>query len=434
MLTDFPLDERLQKALAELSFDHETEVQAETIPLALDGKDLLVSAETGSGKTLAFLLPTFQRLLSKEVAEGQGIRALVLVPTRELARQILRQAKRLVAHSPLKASLIMGGEDFKYQQVILERKPDILVATPGRLMEHIANDSVDLSGLKVLVMDEADRMLDMGFKEAVEDIIQLCPPSCSEEGEQQRQTMLFSATLEHRGLGSIRKAILHDPERIIIGEVRRSYSHIKQQIVLADDWKHKEKLLAKILTDDTYKKAVVFTNRRLKTAELRNFLRYSKLQAGALHGEMDGADRKKVTDDLRFSRIKVLVATDVAARGLDVSDIDLVINFDVPRKGDDYVHRIGRTGRAGETGTAISFVNSDEWNNMGSIERYLSLKLERRVVQGLKAKYTGPVKTKKALLARKEKESLIGKRVETKKKRHRDTKNKGKRRTPKASK
>ena len=432
MLTDFALDERLQKALAELSFETATEVQAQTIPLALAAKDLLVSSETGSGKTLAFLLPIFQRLLEQEVAQEPAIGALVLAPTRELARQILRQAKRLAAHTPLKASLVMGGEDFKYQQLMLERKPDILVATPGRLMEHVANDSVDLSALKVLVMDEADRMLDMGFKEAVEDIIQLCPPSLNDAGETQRQTLLFSATLEHRGLGSIRKSILHDAERVIIGEVRRSYSHIKQQIVLADDWKHKEKLLAKILTEDTYKKAVVFTNRRLKTAELRNYLRYCKLQAGALHGEMDGLERKRVTDDLRFSRIKILVATDVAARGLDVPDIDLVINFDVPRKGDDYVHRIGRTGRAGETGTAISFVNSDEWNNMGSIERYLSLKLERRVIKELKANYNGPVKTKKAELARKEKESLIGKRIETKKKRHRDTKNKGKRRSPKA--
>ena len=423
MLTDYPLDERLQKALTELSFDIATEVQEATMPLALSGKDLLVNAETGSGKTIAFLMPTFQRLLTEE---GGNISALILAPTRDLARQILRQAKRLTLHTPLKVNLIIGGEDFKYQQMILERQPDVLVATPGRLIEHIVNNSVNLSKLKVLILDEADRMLDMGFKEAVENIIKLCPASCSEEGIKQRQTLLFSATLEHRGLGTI----LHEPERIIIGDVRRSCSHIKQQIILADDWKHKEKLLSQVLTDDDYKKAVVFTNRRLKTAELRNFLRYKKLQVGALHGEMDSADRKKVIDDLRFSRIKILIATDVAARGLDVPDIDLVINFEVPRKGDDYVHRIGRTGRAGETGTAISFVNSDEWNNMGSIERYLRLKLERRVIKDLKANYTGPVKTKKIELARKKKESLIGKRIDTKKQRHRDTKNKGKRRSP----
>lgn len=421
-----PLNERLLKALEKLGFEKPTPVQEQSIPPALAGKDLLVSAETGSGKTAAFLLPTLHRLLASD-APNTGTRALILVPTRELARQVLKECQTLASFSSLKAGLIIGREDFKYQKTLFRKNPEIIVATPGRLMEHLDQGTPDFKDLEVLILDEADRMLDMGFGD---DVLKIAALSNSE-----RQTLLFSATMRQKGLGHMTNQVLRDPEHLMLSSVRDPHKSIRQQIVLADDNSHKEKLLLSLLSTENYDKALVFTNTRAKADMLGTQLFKSDLRSGVLHGEMEQEHRNRVVERLRTGHINVLIASDVAARGLDIKGIDLVINFDMARSGDDYLHRIGRTGRAGESGLAIALINATEWNLMASIERYLGQRFERRVIEGLIADYKGPKKLKasgKAAGSRKKKEAkkeTAKKGPKTKAKvRQRDARKVGKRR------
>ncbi len=429
MFSELPLHDRLQKALADIGLEQPTEVQQQAIPKALSGRDLLISAETGSGKTAAYLLPMLHRFLEND-APRSSTRGLVLLPTRELARQVFKQFTLLTGSCQLKAALITGGESFKYQRALIRKNPELIISTPGRLLEHIKLNSADLSDLEVLVLDEADRMLDMGFSEDVIAIAENC--------RAERQTLLLSATLKTRGLMTVAKQVLNDPEQLLLSGAQDQHSSIKQQIVLADDRDHKEKLLLRLLQQDQYNKAIVFTNTKVQADRLGGKLRYDDIQVGVLHGDMEQDDRNRVMDRIRRDHAKVLVATDVAARGLDISGIDLVINFDMPRSGDDHVHRIGRTGRAGTTGTAISLIAASEWNLMSSIERYLRVTFERRKVAGLEGKYKGPAKLKssgKAAGKRKD----TGKAKKTKdtdakksKQRLRDQKSVGKRRQPSA--
>jgi superfamily II DNA/RNA helicase len=352
------------------------------VPAALGGSDLRISAETGSGKTLAYLIPLAQRCLGEEIPPEAGTLALVLVPTRELARQVLKQARTLLASTPLRAEAITGGADFKYQKALLRRNPEVLVATPGRLLEHCEKGSADLASLQMLVLDEADRMLDMGFRDDVLQITGHCPP--------QRQVLMLSATLHHRGLREVSRALLHSPVTIAVGEVRQPHSGISHQLLLADHQAHKDQLLLALLQQGGYRRALVFGNRRATAARLAGLLRRHHLRCDCLHGELTTEERKQVMTRFRDGQVDILCASDVAARGLDVKEIDLVVNYDMPRSGDDYLHRTGRTGRAGEHGTAISLVAAPEWNLMISIERYLKLSFERRSLPGLKAKYSGP--------------------------------------------
>lgn len=385
MFSKLSLDERLIRALTDLGFEQPTSVQSQSIPVALEGRDLLVSAETGSGKTAAYLLPTLNRLLTTE-APNSGLRALILVPTRELARQIFKQSKALSRYTRLQTTLVTGGEAFKYQRAMIRKNPELIVATPGRLLEHLDKGSTDFNDLEVLILDEADRMLDMGFSEDVLNIAGRC--------RAERQTLLYSATLHHRGITKVAQQVLKDPTTISLSTAQDQHSAITQQILLADDNKHKERLLAELLTTEQYDKALIFTNTRTQADRLCGVLRYLKFTAGVLHGEMDQEKRNRVMDLLRFSKVNVLVSTDLAARGLDVKGIDLVINFDMPRSGDDYVHRIGRTGRAGDQGLAISLISTTEWNLMSSIERYLRVRFELRKIKGLEGSYRGPKKLK----------------------------------------
>lgn len=375
------LNEKLLKAIDREGFKQPTPVQEKAIPAALERKDLLVSAATGSGKTAAFLLPTLHRLLTDPPPQV-GTRALVLLPTRELAMQTLKHFKQLAAFTHLKAGLITGGDDFKYQRSVIRKDPEVLIATPGRLVEHIAKKSTDLSQLEVLILDEADRMLDLGLSEDVLKIVANCNTD--------RQTLLLSASLNHSKLKGITEQVLRNPEVIAAGGVRNKHQDIQQQVILADDLKHKEKLLARLLTEESYDKALVFTNTRVQADRLGGLVRYHKLVAGVLHGDMTQDNRNHVMKLFRSGSIKVLIASDVAARGLDVKGIELVINFDMARSGDDYAHRIGRTGRAGNQGLAVALVMANEWNLMISIERYLRIKFERRVIPGLKGAFKGP--------------------------------------------
>ena len=474
MLTDIPLHRGLQKGLDSLKLSAATEVQAQVIPAALAGKNLLVSAETGSGKTLAYLIPSAQRILEASDLRNAGTLVLILVPTRELARQVEKHLLPLIKHTPLTSGIITGGNSFKYQQAILRKNPEFIISTPGRLVEMLNVSSADFSSLQTLVLDEADRMLDMGFREDVLKIIAACNP--------QRQTLLLSATLRHAGVSTIAQEVVVNAEHITLGSERKKHSDIHQQVILCDDKNHKQKLLSALLSPEavlsseaalspktapevsssllaegslsaegsqsaegsepspgksktgasiphpnkvTPKKTLVFSNTRVQAEQLSGYLRYKGIHAGALHGELTQEERNHVISLFSQGKITVLVASDVAARGLDVKNISRVINFDFPRSVDDYIHRIGRTGRAGQQGLAISFVAANDWNLMARLERYNDAPLERRTIKGLKAKFKGPKKIKsngKAAGPRKKK----NKPEDKKSSRHRYSKNKGK--------
>lgn len=385
LFSDLDLEDRLVKAVNKLGFDQPTPVQQAAIPAALDHLDLLVSAETGSGKTAAFALPILDRLLATR-ARNSATRALVLVPTRELARQVVKQFTQLAEFTHIEVGTIIGGDDFQYQASMLRKNPEVLVATPGRLLEHIDRRTAELADLEVLVLDEADRMLDMGFSEDVLTIASHC--------NIERQTLLFSATLNHVGVRRVADETLKDPQTISLSTAKDQHTNITQQKILSDDKAHKQNQLLWLLANETYAKSIVFVNTREYSDLLGNVLRQHNLKVGVLHGNMDQPARNQIMDQLRKGNINVLVATDVAARGLDVKGVDLVVNFEMPRSGDDYVHRIGRTGRAGEKGLAISLVSHIEWPLMSTIERYLKVIFDVRKIKGMEGVYKGPKKLK----------------------------------------
>ncbi len=387
MFSQFALHERLLKAVAELNFTEPTPVQVAAIPPALEGRDLRVTAQTGSGKTAAFLLPLFNRLLGDATSKQRtDVRSLILLPTRELAQQILKEAERFSQFTFIKSALVTGGEDFKEQAAMLRRQPDLLIATPGRLMEHLNAGSLKLNGVEVLVLDEADRMLDMGFAEDIERITKECA--------NRQQTLLFSATGGGKVLREMIAKVLREPVHLKLNSVDQLSETTVQQIITADDPGHKERLVHWLLTNETYRKAIVFTNTRVHADRLYGHLVAADYKAFVLHGDKDQKDRKQAIDRLKQGGSKVLVATDVAARGLDIDGLDLVINFDMPRSGDEYVHRIGRTGRAGADGLAVSLICHNDWNLMSSIERYLKQRFERRTIKELKGSYQGPKNVK----------------------------------------
>jgi superfamily II DNA/RNA helicase len=425
LLSTLIANQYLINNVEKLEYLEATPVQAATLPAVLEGKDLLVTAQTGSGKTAAFLLPCLEKLLALPTSKP-AVHMLILVPTRELAQQITRVCQELIEATDLKIGLITGSEDFKKQQNLLRRKTAILIATPGRLLEHLLQDESHFDELKILILDEADRMLDMGFSPDVLEIAEYC--------NVQRQTLLFSATLTS-AVSKISKDLLRNPETIAVHHFRtHQHLDIQQQIIPCDDKAHKQKLLLWLLSHESYNKALVFCNTKLQAeevcAELRS--RNSDLRVNVLHGDMEQAERKRVMALFRSGTINILVATDLAARGLDIEEIQLVINFDMARNANGYVHRIGRTGRAGAKGLAISLINSTEWNLMASIERYLSQSFERRSVAELEGFYKGPKKLKKSGKAVVAKKKTVAKKAEKPKVkiRERDKKNIGKRRVP----
>ncbi|MGZ8225052.1 MAG: DEAD/DEAH box helicase [Methylococcaceae bacterium] len=417
------LTEELLEAVKKMGYIQPTDVQQQAIPPALAHKDLLVSAETGSGKTAAFLLPTLHRLLTSPTTRF-GTRALILSPTRELARQTFTQCQQLVEFTELKVGLITGGDDFKHQQGVIRRNAEIIIATPGRLREIMEQEGTDFTNLEVLILDEADRMLDMGFSDDVLTIAGHC--------SSQRQTLLFSATLTHYGVIKMADKVLKNHQTVALNTLYDGHNNIQQQLMLADDDDHKQKLLAWLLLNETYDKALVFTNTRLKTDVLRGPLRGQKLRVGVLHGEMDQKDRNRTMELFRNGTINIVVATDLAARGLDVKGINLVINFDVPRNGIDYIHRIGRTGRADESGLAVALVNHAEWNVISGIQRFLKQQFDYRLIKELEGKYKGPKKVKASGKAAGAKTKTEPKKAAPQKVkvRDRDKKNIGKRRVP----
>lgn len=421
--SSFDLHGALQQALTKNGFEIPTPVQQRTIPASLTRQNLLVSAKTGSGKTLAFLLPSLHHLLINPNYYA-GTRVLVLVPTRELAQQIHLQCQQLLEETSLKVALITGGEDFKKQQNALRKNTAVVIATPGRILELLTLDTAPFENLETLILDEADRMLDMGFSEDVLTIAKQCNENC--------QTLLFSATLTHAGVLKMADKVLKKYELIALNTLRDELPHIQQQIVLADDNPHKEQLLAWLLLNETFEKALVFSNSRAQADALCDPVRAKGVRATVLHGDMDQKERQRVMKLFRDGVVNVLIATDLAARGLDIKGIQLVISFEVPRNGINYLHRIGRTGRSDETGLTITLVKHTEWNLMAGIERFLRQSFIRRNIKELEGKFQGPKKLKAS-----GKSTGGKKKIETKKEkpekikvRHRDQKNIGKRRTP----
>ena len=422
MFSHLSLHRLLLKALAELNYRQPTPVQEQTIPLALEGLDLQVCAETGSGKTVAYLLPMLHRLLSRASPDA-GCRALVLLPTRELAQQVFEGCQSLIKHTRLEAALLCGGEEFDAQARQLERRnPAIVIATTGRLVEHLDRGLVDLAALDVLVLDEADRMLDLGFSDEVLKIVAASP--------RQRQTLLFSATLSNKWLPFVARKVLQAPEIIEVSGGRAAHSNIHEQVILADDDEHKQKLVRWLLANEHYEKALIFVNSRAHADKLSGDFVRMKLRLAVLHGEVEQIKRNRVMALLREGKVNILIATDLAARGLDIDGVDLVINFEMARRGDDYIHRIGRTGRGEREGLAVTLIKSTEWNLKASIERYLKHRFEPRTISGLEANYRGPKKLKASGQAAKGKKSKKKKKKGDKKtkQRKRVRQNIGKRR------
>ncbi len=373
---DLKLNDTLVKTITDSGYVSPTPVQMQSIPAALEGHDLLVSAQTGSGKTAAFLLPALEKLQARSDKPGKGPRVLVLTPTRELAQQIEKNAQVYGENMKwLRTVTLVGGTSFGYQTRALNRPIDIIVATPGRLMDHMRQGRIDFSRLEMLILDEADRMLDMGFVEDIETIVAATP--------EDRQTLLFSATLDGI-VGNIARKITKEPKAIEIERVQEE-SRIEEQLIYSDDFRHKDRLLDHILRDANIDQCVIFTATKAFTEQLADQLYEKGYAAECLHGDMPQSWRNRTLNNLRTGRTKILVATDVAARGIDVPTITHVINYDLPKQAEDYVHRIGRTGRAGRSGIAITFAEVKEYMKVSKIERYLKRQLPEAEIPGLEA-------------------------------------------------
>ena len=368
---------RLQINLAQQGFEQATDAQCHALPVALMGKDLLMSADTGSGKTLAYVIPALNKILNTK-AVGFSTRCLILVPTRELAHQVLSLTNKLIKGTKVKAALILGGEDYHYQQALLRKNPDLVIATPGRFMEHQRKNQTDTKHLELLVIDEADRMLELGFCEDVEAIAEACNPN--------RQTLFYSATLHSPKVQEMAEVLLKNPVDIRLNDATQVQENIKQMVVVCDEIEHKKRVLAWLLAHEPAKKHLIFCNSRKLSEELANFLKSHSVNAVALHGELPQDLRNDITRQYRQHSFNTLVATEVAARGLDIDGVELVINFDMARNLDDYLHRTGRTGRAGAAGKAINLVNITERGLLLSVEKAQGKALERMVIKGHEAK------------------------------------------------
>jgi superfamily II DNA/RNA helicase len=366
------------KAVTDAGYEAPTPVQQASIPLAIAGRDVLVSSQTGSGKTAAFMLPALQMLSKAPTVKSYGPRMLVLAPTRELALQVTRAAETYGKYMRrVRVVSILGGMPYPVQNRLLKGPVDVLVATPGRLLDHMRSGRIDFARLEMLVLDEADRMLDMGFIEDIETVVAATPAA--------RQTMMFSATLDGT-IGQLAKKLTRDPQRVDISSAQSKHENIEQRLHYADDARHKLKLVDHYLRGVDVDQAIVFTSTKRAADELAADLVSQGFPAAALHGDMNQGQRNRTLGNVRRGNIKVLVATDVAARGIDVPTISHVINYDLPRMAEDYVHRIGRTGRAGRSGVAISLAGARDHGQVKQIERYTTQRIEVHVVPGLEPK------------------------------------------------
>lgn len=366
------------QAIEEAGHTIPTPIQEKVIPKIIEGSDLQASSETGSGKTAAFVLPALHRLLDRAPGHGKGPRVLILVPTRELAMQVAQETKKYGKNLPkIKAVCIYGGVPYPKQLQDLSRPYEILIATPGRLIDHLDRRRISLARTELFILDEADRMLDMGFIEPVEQIAALLP--------KQHQTLLFSATLKGSVL-KLSQKLLHNPIQISVERDLSLTAPIEQRLHPVDNLEHKYRLLEHLLQDNSLKQAIIFTATKQQADLLADKLSDKGHEVEALHGDLNQRQRTRTMMKLRKEEIRILVATDVAARGIDVLTISHIINFDLPRCPEDYVHRIGRTGRAGNTGIALSFVAPKDRSLVKRIEQFTGSKMIHQTIPGLEPK------------------------------------------------
>ena len=369
------LAEPLTRAVAELGYSSMTPIQAQAIPVVLQGRDVMGAAQTGTGKTAAFSLPLLQRMLKHENASTSParhpVRALVLLPTRELADQVAKAVKAYAKYTNLRTAVVFGGMDMKPQTLELKAGVEVLVATPGRLLDHIEAKSAVLNQVEYVVLDEADRMLDIGFLPDLQRILSYLP--------KQRTTLLFSATFSPE-IKRLANSYLQDPVTIEVARSNAAASTVEQHFysVGDDDKRH---ALHQILKQRGMKQAFVFVNSKLGCARLARSLEREGLKTTALHGDKSQDERLKALEAFKQGEVDLLVCTDVAARGLDIKDVPAVFNFDIPFNAEDYIHRIGRTGRAGASGLAVSFVSKSDARLVGDIEKLLKSKIELEAIE-----------------------------------------------------
>lgn len=374
--SDLNIAKPILTALDRVGYTNPTPIQEQAIPFALQGRDLLLSAQTGSGKTAAFVIPVLDRL-SRATSFDKLTKALILTPTRELAQQVHDSVRTYSKDMRgLFCVPLVGGAPYNGQITALRKGVQVIVATPGRLLDHIKAGRVDLSNLEVLVLDEADRMLDMGFADDINDILKAAPDS--------RQTIMCSATWDGP-VGKIAASFTKNPERV---SIKVESAHIEEKVYYCDDFDHKNRLLDEIVCDKDMEQIIIFAATKRSTEKLAKQLQEAGHKASFLHGDLPQSKRNRIVQDLRNGKCKILVATDVAARGLDVPAISHVINYDLPRQTEDYVHRIGRCGRAGRTGIAISLCSMDDRPQLNAINRYLDRKMEVCVIEGMEPKKT----------------------------------------------
>jgi superfamily II DNA/RNA helicase len=357
---DLGLSDELLRSVSESGYDEPTPIQRQAIPSILMGRDLVGIAQTGTGKTASFVLPMID-ILAQGRSRARMPRSLILEPTRELAAQVSENFEKYGKHHKLTMALLIGGVSMGDQQKALERGVDVLIATPGRLMDLFGRGNILLTGCSLLVIDEADRMLDMGFIPDIEEICTKLPAT--------RQTLLFSATMP-APIKKLADKFLRDPKTVEVARPATASALIDQRIVRTDS-RRKAELLEKLLRDPSVKTAIVFANRKTTVRDLATRLKRNGLAAGQIHGDMEQPERIAELDRFKSDEINILVASDVAARGLDIKGVSHVFNFDVPWQPDDYIHRIGRTGRAGKAGIAITLATKDESDQVASIERLM---------------------------------------------------------------
>lgn len=370
---DFGLVAELLRALTDKGYIEATQIQQEAIPVILEGSDLLASSQTGTGKTASFTLPLLQNLVNKKNPRRRfGVRALILTPTRELAAQIEESVKTYSKYLAIKSAVVYGGVNINTQIRNLSYGVDVLVATPGRLLDLANQKAVDLSNVEILVLDEADRMLDMGFLPDIRRIITLMPKN--------RQNLMFSATFSNE-IAKLAESILQSPKRIQVAQRNATAEGITQTVYPVDSIRKRE-LLSHLITQEDWEQVLVFARTKHGVNRLTKQLEIDGIKADAIHGNKSQGIRAKTLAEFKQGKIRVLVATDVVARGLDIHHLPYVVNFDLPDVPEDYVHRIGRTGRAGKEGKAISLVCIDEAKLLLNIERLLKCKIEKVVMPG----------------------------------------------------
>jgi len=378
--TDLGLSAPIQKAIAEKGYDTPSPIQAQAIPAVLAGKDVMAAAQTGTGKTAGFTLPILELLSHGDKVRPNQARTLIITPTRELAAQIAENVEMYGKHLPLKSTVVFGGVKINPQMLRLRQGVDILVATPGRLLDLYNQNAVRFNQLEILVLDEADRMLDMGFLRDIKKILSLLPKT--------RQTLLFSATFSP-DIRELAKGIVKDPVEISISPKNTTAERV-EQLIYSVDKNRKSALLTHLIIENDWQQVIVFMKTKHGANKLTKQLDAAGIQAAAIHGNKSQGARTKALAQFKEGKISVLVATDIAARGIDIDQLPQVVNFELPNVPEDYVHRIGRTGRAGASGHAVSLVCADEIDLLNDVEHVIQTHLPREIVAGFEPVHALP--------------------------------------------